>query len=113
MNVGSQITNWSFDAAIQDAYYLPAVNYTNYFEEGKVNISAHTNGICISQGLKFFYISHAQLIDMKFVTHKQLTTEHWAVYYLLNSPISLSNCQQISISLVFHIVLYHQSLCLA
>ena len=79
MNVGSQITNWGFDAAIQDAYYLPAVNYTNYFKEGKVNILAHTNGICISQGLEFFYISHAQLIDMKFVTHKQLTTENKSV----------------------------------
>lgn len=75
MNVGSQITNWSLDAAIQDAYYLAEVNYTHYINEGKVSILAHTNGICIKSGLNFFYISHEQLIEMKFITHKQLTSE--------------------------------------
>ena len=79
MNVGSQITNWSLDAAIQDAYYLAEVNYTHYINEGKVSILAHTNGICIQSGLNFFYISHEQLIEMKFITHKQLTSEKKSV----------------------------------
>lgn len=79
MNVGKQIINWGLDAAIQDAYYVQEVNYTNYIEEGKVNIVAHTNGICIYGGLKPFYISHDQIIDMKFVTHKQLATEKKSV----------------------------------
>ena len=79
MNVGSQITNWRLDAAIQDAYYLAEVNYTNYIPEGKVNVVAYTNGICITSGLNFFYISHEQLIDMKFVSHKQLASEKKSV----------------------------------
>lgn len=79
MNVGKQITNWSGDAAVQKAYYLAEINYTNYINEGKVSILAHTNGICIVSGLKFFYISHEQLIDMKFTTHKQLATEEKSV----------------------------------
>ena len=79
MNVGKQITNWGLDAAIQGAYYLQEINYTNYIKEGKVDIMAHTNGICISGGLNFFYISHDQIIDMKFVTHKQLATEKKSV----------------------------------
>lgn len=79
MNVGKQITNWGLDAAIQGAYYLQEINYTNYIKEGKVDIFAHTNGICISSGFNFFYISHDQIIDMKFVTHKQLATEKKSV----------------------------------
>lgn len=79
MNVGKQIVNWGFDAAISDAYYLQEINYTNYIKEGKVTITAHTNGICIYGGLNFFYISHEQLIDMKFVTHSQLATEKKSV----------------------------------
>lgn len=79
MNVGKQIVNWGLDAAIQDAYYVQEINYTNYIKEGKVSIIAHTNGICISGGLNFFYISYDQIIDMKFVTHKQLATENKSV----------------------------------
>ena len=79
MNVGKQIVNWGLDAAIQDAYYVQEINYTNYIKEGKVSIMAHTNGICISGGLNYFYISHDQIIDMKFVTHKQLATEKKSV----------------------------------
>lgn len=79
MNVGKQIVNWGLDAAIQDAYYVQEINYTNYIKEGKVSIMAHTNGICISGGLNYFYISHDQIIDMKFVTHKQLSTEKKSV----------------------------------
>lgn len=79
MNVGKQITNWGGDAAIQNIYYLAEVNNTNYIKEGKVSILAHTNGICIMSGINFFYISHEQLIDMKFTTHKQLVTEEKSV----------------------------------
>jgi len=79
MSVGSQITNWSLDAAIQDAYYLAEVNYTHYIKEGKVCVLAHTNGICIKSGFDFFYISHEQLIEMKFITHRQLTSENKSV----------------------------------
>ncbi len=79
MNVGKQIVNWGLDAAIQDAYYIQEVNYTSYIKEGKCSVMAHTNGICINSGLDFFYISHEQLIDMKFVTHKQLTSENKSV----------------------------------
>lgn len=79
MNVGKQIANWSFDAAIQDCYYLAEVNYTKYIKEGKVNILAHTNGICINSGLDFFYISHEQLIDLRFVDHKQLISKQKSV----------------------------------
>lgn len=79
MNVGKQIVNWGFDAAIQDGYYLAEVNYTHYIKEGKVNVLAHTNGICINSGLDFFYIAHEQLIDMKFITHKQLMSEKKSV----------------------------------
>lgn len=78
MNAGKQITNWRGDAAM-DAYYLSEVNNTNYVKEGKVSILAHTNGICIVSGINFFYISHEQLIDMKFTTHKQLVTEEKSV----------------------------------
>lgn len=79
MNVGKQITNWGFDAAIQDAYFLSELNYTHYIKEGKCNVFAHTNGICINSGLDFFYISHDQIIDMKFINHKELTTENKSV----------------------------------
>lgn len=79
MNVGKQIVNWGLDAAIQDAYYVSEINYTQYIKEGKVTITAHTNGICIQSGLDFFYISHEQLIEMKFITHEQLKTEKKSV----------------------------------
>lgn len=75
MNVGKQIVNWGLDAAIQEAYYVQEINYTSYIKEGKVSILAHTNGISITNGLNIFYISHDQIIDMKFVTHDQLATE--------------------------------------
>lgn len=77
MNVGKQI--WGLDTIIPDTYYVQEINYTKYIKEGKVNVMAHTNGICISSGLNYFYISHDQIIDMKFVTHKQLTTEKKSV----------------------------------
>ena len=44
-----------------------------------MNVIAHTNGICIMGGLSFFYISYQQIIDMKFVSHKQLVTEDKSV----------------------------------
>lgn len=79
MNVGSQITNWGFDAGLQDCYYSASANYTQYIKEGNVKVVAHTNGICIMSGLTFFYISYQQIIDMKFISHKQLGTEDKSV----------------------------------
>ena len=79
MNVGKQIVNWGFDAAIQGAHYVQEINHTRYIKEGEVSIMAHTNGICISGGLNFFYIAHEQIIDMKFLRHTQLTTENKSV----------------------------------
>ena len=79
MNVGNQIVNWGFDAAIQNAYYLQEINATNYLEDGKCDILAHTNGINLSAGLKSFYISHEQLINLKFISHKQLISEKKSV----------------------------------
>lgn len=73
MNVGNQITNWKLDAALQDCYYDPSANHTNYLEEGSASVEAYTNGICVSRGLSSFYISYQQIIDMKFVSHKQLS----------------------------------------
>jgi len=72
MNVGKQITNWKLDCALQDCYYDPSANHTNYLEEGTADVLVHTNGICITRGLTFFYISYQQIIDMKFVSQKQL-----------------------------------------
>ena len=79
MRVGKQIVNWGFDAAIQGAHYIQEINHTRYIKEGEVSIMAHTNGICISGGLQFFYIAHEQIIDMKFIPHTQLTTENKSV----------------------------------
>ncbi len=75
MNVGDQITNWGLDAALQNCYYSADANHTHYIEEGKVNVMAHTNGICISRGLSFFYIAYEQIIDMKFMSHQQISKE--------------------------------------
>lgn len=79
MNVGNQIVNWGFDAALQDCYYSASANYTQYVKEGKVDVLAHTNGICIMGGLTPFYISYQQIIDMKFISHKQLINEDKSV----------------------------------
>lgn len=79
MNVGKQIVNWGMDAAIQKAYYVQEINHTRYIGEGEVLITAHTNGICISGGMQFFYLAHEQIIDMKFIRHSQLTTENKSV----------------------------------
>lgn len=79
MGVGKQIVNWGFDAAIQGAHYIQEINHTRYIKEGDVSIMAHTNGICISGGLQFFYIAHEQIIDMRFIPHSQLATENKSV----------------------------------
>ena len=79
MDVGKQITNWGFDAAVQGAYYLSEINATNYLEDGKCTVAAHTNGIGITTGFKSLYISHEQLISMNFINHKQLTSEKKSV----------------------------------
>lgn len=78
-HIGSQITNWGFDAALQDCYYSADINNTRYIKEGKVNVYAHTNGISIHQGFSFFNISHQQIISMNFISHKELTNENKSV----------------------------------
>ena len=79
MNIGEQITNWGLDAAISGAYYLGEINATNYLEDGKCIVAAHTNGICLTTGMKSLNISHEQIVDMKFISQKQLTTEKKSV----------------------------------
>lgn len=79
MNVGKQIVNWGLDAAIQNCYYVSELNNTHYINEGKVDVLAHTNGICIHSGLNFFYISHEQIISMNFIRHEELATRKKSV----------------------------------
>lgn len=79
MKIGKQITNWGFDAALQDTYFSTEMNHTQYITEGSCNVLAHTNGICIMRGLNFFYLSYKQIISMKYVSHQQLTTENKSV----------------------------------
>lgn len=79
LNVGKQIVNWGLNAALQNCYYVQDENYTHYIKEGKVTVAAHTNGISISGGLNFFYIHHAQIIDMKFIKHDNLSVQNKSV----------------------------------
>ena len=74
MNVGKQIVNWSMKAALPNCYYLSELNATKYLKDGKVDVLAHSNGICILcySDTTSFYISHDQIIDMKFTTHRQI-----------------------------------------
>ena len=79
MNIGSQITNWGFDAAIQDCYYCADINNTNYIKDGKASVLAHTNGITIMRGIDFFHLSYQQIISMNYISHKELSTENKSV----------------------------------
>ena len=81
MNIGSQITDWGLDAVLRDCYYLQESNHTNYLQEGSTLVAAHSNGISIAgSGLNLnFNIAYEQIIDMKFVSHKQLSSEDKSV----------------------------------
>lgn len=79
MNVGKQITNWGFDAALQDVLYSYSLNKLHYIPEGKVSVLAHTNGICIWKGITFFYIHHNQIIDIKCIPYQQFEQQNKSV----------------------------------
>ena len=74
MDVGKQLSLFSVPE-ITDAYFMSELNATNYIPEGKVNIAARTNGISIHSGLKNFPISFEQIIELKSISHQQLSSE--------------------------------------
>ena len=74
MDVGKQLSIFSVPE-ITDAHFVSEMNSTNYIPEGKVNIAARTNGISIHSGFNFFPISYDQIIELKSITHQQLSTE--------------------------------------
>jgi hypothetical protein len=63
LNIGQQITNWSFDAAIE-GFYDRTENSALSIPHGKVNIALHTHGIQVWTGLTFFPIHNAQIISL-------------------------------------------------
>lgn len=79
MNVGKQIVNWGFNAAIQDVQYSYSLNNLTYIPEGKISVLAHTNGIALFGGMNFFYIHHNQIIDLKCVPYQQFQQEQKSV----------------------------------
>ena len=74
MDVGKQLSLFSVPE-ITDAYFVSEINATNYIPEGKVNIAARTNGISIHSGFNIFPISYEQIIELKSVSHQQLSSE--------------------------------------
>ena len=78
LNVGSQITNWSFDAAF-DGSYFHSVNVIHTIPEGDVKVVLHTNGICIYKALTFYYISSQQIVNMTITTQEKIVTENKSV----------------------------------
>lgn len=74
MDVGKQLSLFSVPE-ITDAYFVSEINATNYIPEGKVNVAARTNGISIHFGFNNFPISYDQIIELKSVSHQQLSSE--------------------------------------
>ncbi len=77
MNIGQLITK-GLDTTVQ-GMYLGEINATKYLNDGKCIVAAHTNGICLTTGFKTLYISHEQIVNMKFIAQEQFTTEKKSV----------------------------------
>ena len=80
MNVGKQLNSLK---GILSCHYLSDLNATKYLRDGEVTVYAHSNGIGLmgnlSNGMNFFYISHKQIIDMKFVQEEQFVQKEKSV----------------------------------
>ncbi len=63
LNIGQQITNWSFDAAIKGEYDH-IENVIKVIPHGNVLVALHTHGIQISKGLTFYPIHNSQIISI-------------------------------------------------
>jgi hypothetical protein len=63
LNIGQQITNWSFDAAIT-GFYDRMENSVLSIPHGKVNVILHTHGIQVWEGLTSFQIHNSQIISL-------------------------------------------------
>ena len=64
LNIGQQITNWAFDAAI-DGDFDRTENTVQEIPHGKVSIALHTHGVQIFKGLTFYPIHNSQIINIK------------------------------------------------
>lgn len=78
MDIGTQITNWKLDAAI-DGVYFHSENVITKIPEGNVNVLLHTNGICIQKGLSFYYISNQQIINLTITNQERIVSENKSV----------------------------------
>lgn len=78
MKVGKQIVNWGLDAALNGSYFH-SENVIKSIPEGDVSLMLHTNGICISKGTNFHYISDEQITNMSFATKETIIEQNKSV----------------------------------
>lgn len=71
LDIGKQITNWSFDAYFKGVYDRTE-NVIDAIPHGNVDILLHTHGICINQGLTFYYIHNSQIINIQTASKSEL-----------------------------------------
>ena len=71
LNIGQQITNWSFDAAFE-GFYDGRENVVSKIPSGKVNVLLHTHGLAINSGLNFYNIHNSQIISLKTMSQDEL-----------------------------------------
>lgn len=71
LNIGQQITNWSFDAHFKGVYDRTE-NVVDAIPHGNVDVMLHTHGICVNQGLTFYYIHNSQIINIQTASKAEL-----------------------------------------
>ncbi|SBV94863.1 conserved hypothetical protein [uncultured Dysgonomonas sp.] len=78
LNVGKQIVNWGFDAAIK-GFYDRMENTISAIPHGEINVVLHTHGIQVYKGLTFFPIHNSQIISIKTASKGEIVSANKSV----------------------------------
>lgn len=76
MDIGSQL--YLYDATIDGSYFHDE-NVITKIPEGDVKVQIHTNGISISKGISFYYISSQQITGLTITTQERIIDENKSV----------------------------------
>ena len=78
LQIGNQITNWAFDAAIE-GFFDSRENTLQILPSGKVMVILHTHGIQLMKGLHTYSIHNSQIISLKKTSQEEIVQKQKSV----------------------------------